>query len=293
MELEDRIGWDDVRVFLAMAQSGSIRAAANHLGLSHPTVRRRLDELEVTIGQKLFVRRPDGLHATPQGEEFLDAAHEVERAMQKLARRTRAADPNVHGSIRVSLTGIFGSLLAKDLAAFQEKWPGVELDLTTAGGFADLGRMDADVAIRLLFLGRSPNVRSAGEPVVTGSQAAYGDLKTKRWIGSQRKLAQAEWAARSPFPDFPVRSIIGSPLVRRDACLAGMGLAMLPCLVGDPALPRLSDPVSDFNVWVLVHPDLRQNPRIRLFREAMVRALEALGPRFRGEQPRRRRPRRT
>lgn len=282
MDLE-ALNWDDVRVFVAMARSSSLRQAAEKLGLTHPTVRRRLNELEAATGLTLFHRRSDGLHPTLQGQAFLETAKGVEAAMQELARRAQASDPELRGPVRVTLPSVMAQLLAPDFAVFAAQWPHVQLIVNSGAAFADLGRMEADVAIRVLRRGRRPDEHLAGRLVVTGHQAAYGDPETGRWISSQQGESQSEWAAGTPFPDLPVGSVIEPPLVRHAACAAGMGLAILPCVIGDPDLPRCSEPAPDFDIWVLVHPDLRRNPRLRLFRDSMVTAIKGHEKRLRGE----------
>ena len=59
------IDWDDVRVFLAVARHGSLRAAGRVLGLSQPTIGRRLSQFEAAFGgPALFDRLPEGLRLT-------------------------------------------------------------------------------------------------------------------------------------------------------------------------------------------------------------------------------------
>ena len=63
--------WDDVRVFLAVARHGSLRAAGRALGLSQPTIGRRLAAFEATFGgPTLFDRLPEGLRLNAAGDEI-------------------------------------------------------------------------------------------------------------------------------------------------------------------------------------------------------------------------------
>ena len=74
--------WDDVRVFLAVAREGSMRAAGRALGLSQPTIARRLTAFEATFGgPSLFDRLPEGLHLSAAGEQLVAAAESVEDAV--------------------------------------------------------------------------------------------------------------------------------------------------------------------------------------------------------------------
>ena len=98
----------------------------------------------------------------------------------------------------------------------------------------------------------------------------------------ERTMLDAEWVRNTPFPDLPVRGAIFEGHILRNACKAGLGMAWIPCFMGDGHLPRRSEPQPGFDAWVLVHPDLKRNPRLRVFRDAMVDALKRLEPRLHG-----------
>src|SRR5207247_10392064 len=79
--------WDDVRVFLAVAREGSMRAAGRALGLSQPTIARRLGAFEATFGgQTLFDRLPEGLRLNDAGEQLGPAAESIAHAVLLLDR---------------------------------------------------------------------------------------------------------------------------------------------------------------------------------------------------------------
>src|SRR5438094_8954007 len=87
----EAMDWDDVRVFLAVARKGSMRAAGRGLGLSQPTIARRLAAFEATFdGSTLFDRLSEGARLTAAGEQLVPAAESVERAMLTLERRRAA-----------------------------------------------------------------------------------------------------------------------------------------------------------------------------------------------------------
>ena len=95
--------WGDVRVFLAVAREGSMRAAGRALGLSQPTVARRLAAFETSFdGQILFDRLPEGLRLNAVGEQLVAAAESVEEAVLTLERRLAAVSPELSGTVRVS-----------------------------------------------------------------------------------------------------------------------------------------------------------------------------------------------
>ena len=109
--------WDDVRVFLAVARHGSLRAAGRALGLSQPTIGRRLAAFEATFGgPTLFDRLPEGLRLNAAGEQLIPAAESVERAALMLERRRAAASPALSGTVRVSVGEWAAGFLARCLS---------------------------------------------------------------------------------------------------------------------------------------------------------------------------------
>src|SRR5438105_13020197 len=95
--------WGDVRVFLAIARQGSMRGAGRALGLSQPTIARRLAAFEASFGgPALFDRLPEGLRLTAAGEQLIPAAEGIEDAVLTLERRSAGASPVLSGTVRVS-----------------------------------------------------------------------------------------------------------------------------------------------------------------------------------------------
>src|ERR1700683_4268593 len=111
------LDWDDVRVFLAVGRHGSLRAAGRALGLSQPTIGRRLATFEATFGgPTLFDRLPEGLRLNAAGEQLVPAAEGVERAALMLERRRAAASPGLSGTVRVSTGECAAGFLARCLS---------------------------------------------------------------------------------------------------------------------------------------------------------------------------------
>lgn len=266
----DALNWDDVRVFVVASRSRSFREAAAHLGTTHPTVRRRLAALEEATGVRLFQRDVPGLRPTREGQELLESAVRVEQAMEGFARQVRAADGHPEGRIAVSMAQSTAAELMPTLVAFAADWPHVVLHVDTRPDFVDLGALEVDVAVRAFAPGRVPDPELAGRHATTVQRAAYGAPDARGWIASS---TSPTWAERTPFQELPIVAVIPEPSLRLQACRLGMGLAMLPCFLADPWLPRRSAPQQGYDVWVLVHPDMRRNARLKGFRDALVTAL--------------------
>ena len=78
--------WDNLQVFLTIARTGRISAAARRLGVEHTTVSRRLDTLETELGVPLFYRTTTGYLPTAHAKNMMANAETMERAA--IAERT-------------------------------------------------------------------------------------------------------------------------------------------------------------------------------------------------------------
>src|SRR5690606_41881711 len=84
---EQQLNWNDLRVFLALAQHTSTRRAAHALQLDNTTVGRRLKTLETQLGTQLFERLPDGLRLTSAGRDVLQTASAMGQRVRELEHR--------------------------------------------------------------------------------------------------------------------------------------------------------------------------------------------------------------
>ena len=146
------MNWDDVRVFLAIAREGSMRAAGRALGLSQPTIARRLAAFEAGFGgATLFDRLPEGLRLNAAGEQLVRSAESVEDAVLTLERRRAATSPVLSGTVRVSTGECAAGFLARSLSGpTTTALPsGITLELVFEPGHtANLARREADMALR-------------------------------------------------------------------------------------------------------------------------------------------------
>ncbi|BAN97562.1 hypothetical protein E05_27960 [Plautia stali symbiont] len=101
--------WSDVRIFLAVMRSGSYGEAARRLGVSHPTVGRRIKVLEAQAHQALFRRTPDGLVLTDAGDAVLGLAESMENAALAMERRLTGNHPRLEGILRISCAEWFAT----------------------------------------------------------------------------------------------------------------------------------------------------------------------------------------
>ena len=142
--------WSDLRIFLAIAREGTLGGAARKLGLSQPTMGRRLRALEEALAQKLLQRTPEGFVLTEEGTAVLPHAERMEDEALALQRRLTGEDAELAGSLRVSCSEWFGTfMLAPVLAAFAKQYPKVMVELVTDARLYSLSRRETDLAFRI------------------------------------------------------------------------------------------------------------------------------------------------
>jgi len=266
--------WDDARVFLAITRHGSLRAAGRALGLSQPTIGRRLASFEATFGgPTLFDRLPEGLRLNAAGEALLPAAEQLERAALALERRRAAGSAALSGTVRVSVGEWAAIFLARSVAGPSARTlpPGITLELVESRETANLARREADLAVRHhppqsagdLYIAKLGTFGcavyrrrgSAGDAWVTYTeeQAHY---PTSRWVQERLRESGGAVALRAS----------GMPM-QRAAIRAGAGRGILPCFAADedPLLERLTPPIPEIaaEYWVIVHRDLRRAACVR------------------------------
>ena len=282
MAVASELDWDNLRFFLMVMRSNSLRQAATRLGVSHPTIKRRLNTLEQQVGLELFDRSADSLQATPEAYRLLEKAEEVEASVRVFERCAGNIDPGLEGTIRLTAPDLVASeLLAPEFSAFCKRWPQIELHVETTYELADLGTREADIAFRIMGSDALPDEKLTGRKAAAMYMAVYGEGDC--WLGWEDRQQQMGYIEHTPFADLPIKGVLNNIYLQRAACIEGMGLAMLPCFMGDPYLPRRTDPQHAGDLWVLVHPEMRNNPRLQLFRDEMFKALKRLRPLIEGE----------
>src|SRR5271168_439567 len=146
------IDWDDVRYFLAVARGASVRAAAEHLGVNHSTVLRRIAQLEERLGAHMFEKLPSGYRLTDAGEEVLEFAEQMEASSNQLETRVFGRDQSVRGLLRVTLAPALATrLLMPDFGDFARLYPEVEMEILSIEEPVNLTNREADVAIRVVY----------------------------------------------------------------------------------------------------------------------------------------------
>ncbi|MVO17871.1 LysR family transcriptional regulator [Rhodobacteraceae bacterium CY05] len=275
--------WDDIRFFLAVARSGSVRGASVGLGVNHSTVLRRVSNLEAQLGALLFEKLPSGYKLTPAGEEILDLAISMDEDSSLLQTRVFARDQNLTGPLRVALPPSLASeLLMPDFVAFTQLHPEIELQIVTSYEAVNLTTRQADLAIRLvydqltlpqhLFGTRLQNVhRSVYISRELQNRILNNSQSSARWILKEEDGPAPSWAANAELETGGPPINVSDMASQLSAVRAGMGVTILPCFVGDldRSLARAPGSINKYygTLWVLTHGETRKTKRVRLFSE--------------------------
>ena len=279
--------WSDLKLFLAIARFGTLGAAARSLGLTQPTMGRRLRALEASLGQTLFQRTTDGFVLTDEGASVLAGAERIEEETLAMERALAGGSRQLDGFLRLSSSDWFGAhVLSPVLAEFSRVHPKIVVELLTDSRLLSLSRREADLVFRIapftetevisrkllhieygLYISRgAPHPQlgdGTGAHLVTMDEA-FGGMPDVGWL--KRMLPKAEIALRSNNRD-----------VQATLCANGAGLAVLPRPLGDSLavieLVDLGEAPPGRDTWVGYHRDMKRLARLRALLDLVIERL--------------------
>lgn len=272
------MNWSDLRVFLAVAQHGSLRQAADTLGVTQPTIARRIRTLEADLGIRLFERDRDGHRLTPAGADLLPDVRSVETAALRVEQRALGLLGRLTETVRVEAGETAAAVLARGLTHMAD---GPHIELLVTGVRPDT----ADRAPEILVQHGMPDsgrglIRRVGSigSAVYGAPAfaegrtlplSHADLATLPWLGfvaEQEHYVTMRWL-RARMRDRPPAARLMNTDLMTAAAAAGVGVAVLPCFKGNaaPGLMRLTAPIDELRAdyWIVTDADLARNPAVR------------------------------
>jgi DNA-binding transcriptional LysR family regulator len=141
--------WDLCKTFVAVAETRSFAAAARHLRSSHPTVGRKINELEDQLGIPLFARSNDGLSLTSQGRKFREHVEAMAAAALRAEAAVSATGAQARGVVKLSIGSTLAShWLMPKLGPFLRAHDHIQLEIITYPYPASVRRREADVVLR-------------------------------------------------------------------------------------------------------------------------------------------------
>jgi molybdate transport repressor ModE-like protein len=288
------MNWDDMRLFLAVARTGSISGGAKQLGVQHSTVSRRLRSLEEKLGARLIERKKTGYELTVAGENIKQSAIRIEREMIGVDEALLGKDTNLVGPLRVTaINNMASSVLMPMFARFSDEHPQVDLHIIVSNIDASLAQREADIAIRLT---NSPTDTLIGKRMLTVASTIYGSREYLRkikqqvaepkWIGVNCCTFHKSWTKQ--YCTHQAHNFYSDDtLLTLSAIKEGLGVSYLPCFMGDadPTLERYCDPEvqHDLGLWILMHPDMKRTARVLAFRDYMIKYIQDQRDLFEGQ----------
>ena len=296
--------WDVARIFLEVVRCGSFRSAAERLGQSINSVRRRVDEFESLVGTALFVRDVYGTRLTDEGLRMVAGVERMEHAAFDLLRDRHQVAPAMSGEVRVAVTeglGIFW--LAPRLVEFQRAYPSILVDLHCDMETVDILHNEADISIQLtkptaqevkcVKLGRLHIMWFASQRYIDvyGRPKSYEEMKKHRLVMQFAQQTQAKEIFESWFPGVSQQELLvmktNNTTCNYWAVAKGAGIGLFPTYayaIGAPILPLQIDLHKEMDIYLSYHPGSHRIARCRRMIDWIVEAFNpAKFPWFRDE----------
>ncbi|PRY26378.1 LysR family transcriptional regulator [Aliiruegeria haliotis] len=265
---------DDLAMFLLVAETGSLTAAARQSGISVPTMGRKMTRLEAELGRRLFVRGASGYRLTADGRELLDRAVPLKSAAASIGR-WRDEGSSV-ARVRITAGTWTSWFIAHNIRRIWSEESIWAPDLLTSSLQLDIARRQADIGIRNK---RPEQEWLAGRRTCRIENAEYGTSEESTgYIAlpqDGRLTPTARWVRDNRSDQIVM--LASDTRLAVDLALQGIGRIVLPCFAGDavPGLHRLSPPIEELShdEWLVAHHEARHDPPVRAALEALARLL--------------------
>lgn len=289
------LDWSLIAAFVAVAETGSLSAAARMLGSTQPTLGRQIKALEDQLGVTLFQRHRRGFSLTDTGTALVPAAKAMRDAANALALTAAGQTASLAGTVRVTAS-VAASVyhLPQIIADIRAAEPEIEIELVSSDDTRNLLYREADIAVRMYqptqldlvtrHLGELPLGMYAAKSYVAkrGVPTGQDDLKFHDFVGydSDTRIIDGFRDAGMPIDRdfFAVRcddNIAYWELVRAGC---GIGFAQRHMGETDPEIIEvdMGFPLPTLPVWLTAHQAMRQTPRIRRVWDLLVDGLKPL-----------------
>ncbi|WP_067522134.1 LysR family transcriptional regulator [Endozoicomonas ascidiicola] len=291
------LNWDDIRIALAVADTGSLSAAGLQLEMTHSTVMRRVKQLENQLGQRLFIRHQRGYRLTEVGHQLLEKGKSVAAEMQLLQSSLTMMGDSPSGTLRISTVSDFSQFLVPLVAEFQQQYPNIQIEVVATDEILTLNRGDIHAALRVGSSLTEPDLIAKPLTQVSLSYYASGsyaerfglpqtmeEVTRHRWVlpaGGKRHIPGIKALYDRLEPEHIVfKSNSFSDIYY--AVLHGMGIGPFE------SLNRLNQTQGsvhrvDFGLeleaspmWLVYHKDLKDSIRIKAFQDFLMKAVPGL-----------------
>lgn len=287
--------WSLVQAFLAVAEEGSLSAAARSIGASQPTLGRQVHALETQLGAELFLRRARGYELTETGAALVAPARAMREAVGQMALTAAGRAAQLDGTVRITASDVMSAYhLPPILARLREAEPQIAIELYPSDNTSNLLYREADIAIRMYRPSQLDLVtRHLGDLSLSvfasksylkrrGRPRSKEDILEHDFVGYDQDSAIIEGFLAVGLPVtrdfFKMRcddNIANWALVR-GGCGIGFGQTMIGR--ADPEMEEidLGFPLPVLPVWLTAHEAMRQTPRIRRVWDMLAEELRQI-----------------
>ena len=274
--------WNLLKSFVAVAETGSLSAAARKIEVSQPSVGRHVAELERQLGIKLFRRGRAGYELSEDGIALLGRARAMREQAEAISRLALGATEAVAGTVRIAASEVVSAYVLPSMtAAFAETEPGIEIEIVASNQVENLLRRDADIAIRMVEPAQLDLVarKITDIPLTACAATSYLDRRGRpaspaEIVGHDLVGYDRGMELIDGFREFGVeidrhgfRFRTDNQIVFWEAIRTGngIGFAQVPLVDREPLveviLPGL--PLPSLPMWLAMHRDVRTSARIR------------------------------
>jgi DNA-binding transcriptional LysR family regulator len=148
--------WGELRIFAEVAKAKSFNRAAEKLGMSQPTISRKVKRLQDLVGSQLLVPTKLGIRLTPRGEELTRALINLDQSLYAITSDLKAESKDAEGIVRISITdGMAAFFAAPNIEAFSKRFPRIQIHLKGMINLNDLRENQTDMMLGFALVERS------------------------------------------------------------------------------------------------------------------------------------------
>ncbi|MFM2087134.1 MAG: hypothetical protein RLZZ237_2003 [Pseudomonadota bacterium] len=239
------INSDDLKIFVTVIDSGTLSAAAVHLGQTTSGVSRALSRLEDKLATSLLTRTTRRMELTEEGQLFLDRARTILDAMEEVEESIRIRHQKPAGRLCIDAASPFMlHCVVPHVAEFRAMYPDIRLELSSNDQIADLLEHRTDIAIRIGALSDSTlHARAlSSSPLHVLATPAYlarhGEPRTPEELAGHALLGFAQYELGN---NWPLRHATGNSLQIVPALAASSGETLRQLALNDQGIVCLSD----------------------------------------------------
>lgn len=286
------IDWSLLQSFLAVAEHGSLTAAAHEIGASQPTLGRHVRELEDQLGAELFHRHDRGLAPTELGASLVALARTMGDAARGIQLRAAGQGGSIAGTVRITASEVVAMQhLPRLVTQLRIEEPRIFVEIVPSDETSRLHFREADIAIRMYrpqqldlvayHVGDLSLIAYASREYIErrGMPCQPSELSNHDVVGRDRGREIIDGFRRGGFDVdrefFPVRTDHTGTYMALVRAGAGIGFTQRAMVARDPDLVEipLELGLPALPIWLTAHEAIRPTPRVRYVWDFLVREL--------------------